>query len=141
MPKVDFYILADQNPNGRQLLACRLTEKAYSLGHTVYIHVDNAEEAQRLDDLLWTFRDGSFVPHTLFPAAADDTSPVLIGWHADSAAGADVLINLGAEVPAFFERFERIAELVNQEPIVLQTSRQRFRAYRDRGLNPETHKI
>ena len=141
MPRVDFYILADQRPNGRPLLACRLTEKAHGLGHTVYIHVDNAEEARRLDDLLWTFRDGSFVPHALYPAPAEDASPVLIGWDADSDASADVLINLATDVPAFFERFDRVAELVNQEPVVLQTSRQRFRVYRDSGISPETHRL
>ncbi len=37
MPRVDFYVLPDHKDNGRALLACRLADKAYSLGHTVYL--------------------------------------------------------------------------------------------------------
>ena len=141
MPKVDFYILPNDNPNGRLLLACRLAEKAYNLGHRIYIQTDSNDQARRLDDLLWAFRDGSFVPHALCPVAADDVSPILIGTGADSSVEADVLINLAAELPSSFERFQRVAELVNQEPDILRTSRQRFRVYQQQGISPEIHKL
>ena len=38
MTRIDFYILRSADIRNRQLLACRLTEKAYRLGHTVYPH-------------------------------------------------------------------------------------------------------
>ena len=58
--RVDFYILSTSGELARQQFACRLAEKAYKLKHNVHIHVANQESARRLDDLLWTFRDGSF---------------------------------------------------------------------------------
>lgn len=140
MPRVDFYILPDRAAESRPRLACRLAEKAYQLGHTVYIHAASAEQARYLDDLLWTFRQGSFVPHALYPAPPDDTSPVLIGW-AEEAPAAAVLINLTQDIPAFFERFQRVAELVDQTPETLAQSRERFRLYRERGCSPQSHKL
>jgi DNA polymerase III subunit chi len=52
-----------------------------------------------------------------------------------------VLINLGAEVPQFFGRFERVAELVDQRPELLAQSRERFRFYRERGYELNTHQL
>ena len=141
MPRIDFYVLSSRTPDGRLLLACRLVEKAYGLGHKVYIYTDSAEQARYLDDLLWTFRQGSFVPHTLYPPPEGDSSPVLIGWGEAPETQAEVLINLTHEVPAFFERFQRVAELVDQNPQTLAKSRERFRFYRDKGYEPASHKL
>jgi len=140
-PRIDFYVLPGQEPNGRLLLACRLAEKAYGLGHRVYLHAAASEQARQLDDLLWTFRQGSFVPHTLCPPPEGDASPVSIGWDGTPAAVAEVLINLGDTVPAFFERYERVVELVDQQPPVLAKSRERFRFYRNRGYEPVSHRL
>lgn len=140
MPRVDFYILPDRSPNGRLLLACRLAEKAYLLGHTVYLHAESAQQARVADDWLWTFRPGSFVPHALHPAGPQPP-PVLIGWGGDSDAAAQVLINLTHQVPAFYERFERVAELVDQDPRTLARCRERFRWYKAQGVEPGTHRL
>lgn len=141
MPRIDFYILPEQKPDGRDLLACRLAEKAYSLGHNVYIHTVSAEQGQRLDDLLWTFRQGSFVPHSLYPTDADDLSPVLIGWVDAPVLQGEVLVNMTHEVPDFHDRFTRVVELVDQDPYTLTKSRERFRRYRERGYTLESHRL
>lgn len=141
MSRIDFYILPDQKPDGRDLLACRLAEKAYTLGHSVYIHTVSAEQGERLDDLLWTFRQGSFVPHSLYPPAADDRSPVHIGWVDAPELQADVLVNMTHDVPDFVARFARVVELVDQDPHTLMKSRERFRLYRERGYTPESHRL
>jgi DNA polymerase-3 subunit chi len=138
--RVDFYILSQQAPNARALLACRLAEKIYKLGHTVYIHTESAQHGQQLDDLLWTFRQGSFVPHGLYPPAADDHSPVLIGWTTEPAE-ADVLVNMTHDVPKFFEHFARVVELVDQDTYTLAQSRIRFRFYREQGYEPQSHRL
>ncbi len=139
--RVDFYVLPEAGERARQLLACRLTEKAYTLGHRVYIHVADAALAQQLDELLWTFRQHSFVPHARYPTEAGETAPVLIGTDAEPDCPADVLINLAEQVPAGHARFQRIAELVDQQPAVLEASRARFRFYREQGLEPHSHKL
>ena len=65
MARVDFYILAQSDERARHVLACKLAEKAWRLDNTVYIHTRDRSDAESIDELLWTFRDGSFVPHGL----------------------------------------------------------------------------
>ena len=141
MPRIDFYVLRDQKDNGRALLACRLTDKAYNLGHTVYIFTTSEAQAAALDDLLWTFRQDSFIPHERYPLAGEESSPVLVGMAPPAEVDAQVLINFTDVLPEGFERFQRVVELVDPHPEGLAKSRERFRQYRERGLTPETHKL
>ena len=141
MPRIDFYVLPDQRDNGRALLACRLADKAYNLGHTVYILTASEAQVAALDDLLWTFRQDSFIPHERYPLAGEESSPVLIGATLPAEVNGQVLINYTDGLPEGFERFERVVELVDSQPEVLAKSRERFRQYREKGLTPETHKL
>ncbi|HPE73297.1 MAG TPA: DNA polymerase III subunit chi [Candidatus Competibacter sp.] len=141
MPRIDFYVLPDQKENGRALLACRLADKAYGLGHTVYLFTASEARAAALDDLLWTFRQDSFVPHERYPLVGEEGSPVLVGTAAPATVEAQVLINLADALPEGFERYERVVELVDQHPEVLAQSRERFRQYREQGCLLETHKL
>lgn len=138
MTKVDFYILAN---GSREHTACKLSEKAYGLGKRIYIHTESAQQAQKIDDLLWTFRDGSFVPHEQYQANTPCESPIQIGCAENPDTDCDVLINLASEVPLFFSRFLRVAELVGTEPTAKTQGRDRFRFYRDRGYPLETHEL
>ena len=141
MPRIDFYVLPDQKENGRALLACRLADKAYGLGHTVYVFTASEARAAALDDLLWTFRQDSFVPHERYPLVGEEGSPVLVGTAAPATVEAQVLINLADALPEGFERYERVVELVDQHPEVLAQSRERFRQYREQGCLLETHRL
>jgi len=140
MTRVDFYILPDQAEKNRLMLACRLAEKAFKQGHSIYIHTASMQSSTHLDELMWTFRQGSFVPHQL--ASAEQLSPVLIGHQQEAPDGqADVLLNMTADVPLFFSRFQRVAELVNQADEIRQQARTRFKFYRDRGYPMHTHNL
>ncbi len=140
MTRVDFYILPDQAEQNRMVLACRLAEKAFRQGHQIYIHTSSEQVSEQLDELMWTFRQNSFVPHQL--ATAADQAPVTIG-HQEQAPDeqADVLLNMSAEVPLFFSRFKRVAELVNQAEDTRQQGRIRYKFYRDRGYPMHTHNL
>lgn len=142
-PRIDFYVLSECKENGRMLLACRLTDKAYQLGHSVYIATASEAQAAILDDLLWTFRQDSFIPHERYSAAHPQESPVLIGIGADVAPhrNLQILINLTDVIPNGLEHYQRVIEVVDTDPQVLAASRQRFREYREHGLTQETHKL
>ena len=62
---------------------------------------------------------------------------LLLAWGGDAGGVQDLLINLDSRVPAFFERFARIAEVVNQEPLTRQALRDSYRFYRQRGYAPQ----
>lgn len=141
MTKVDFYILKDNNAMNRDTLACRLAEKAYQQQHHIYLHTQSQQDAQRLDDLLWTFNQGSFLPHDIVDTSTPSTAPIKIGFGETTLEDYDVLINLGNEVPKHFSRFTRIAELVDANESARQQARERFRFYRDRGYPLESHEL
>ena len=141
MTQVDFYILNDSAPQARPLFACRLTEKAYKQGHQVYINTESAPQLKQLDDLLWTFRAGSFLPHALYNSAADTGQPVLLSHALEPEGPADVLVNLDSTVPPWFGRFNRVAELVGADQTARATARERYRFYQDRGYTLNTHKL
>ena len=143
MTRVDFYVLKAGSARQRSVFACRLTEKAFRLGHRVYLHTASNRDTTQLNDLLWTFRDGSFVPHLPIEQASGETedndTPVHIGHGEEPGHHTDLMINLTDEVPLFFSRFERVAEIVAAD--TRETARDRFRFYRDRGYSLETHTL
>ncbi len=140
MARVDFYVLSQPGEQARQIFACRLAEKAYRLNNRVHIETGDAAAAARLDELLWTFRDGSFVPHHVL-GDSDLDSPVTIGCGARDVGDRDLLINLCDDIPPIAAGFPRIAELVTADDACRQASRQRFTAYRDEGHTLESHDV
>ena len=141
MTRVDFYILQGDDAHTRPLFACRLAEKAYVLGHRVYIHTESATQTAHLDELLWTFKQDGFLPHAVQGTEQDAPSPILLGHTGEPDTNTDVLINLAPEVPLFFSRFERVAELIDQQEQRKRQGRERYSFYRDRGYELQTHQL
>ncbi|MDE2305161.1 MAG: DNA polymerase III subunit chi [Gammaproteobacteria bacterium] len=139
--RVDFYLLGGSDPRARHTFACRLAEKIYLRGLRAVLLTETAEEAKALDQLLWTFSDRSFVPHSLCDVQGADEAPVRLTADAALAPAADVLVNLGGAVAAGTERFARVAEIVDAEPTLRARARERFKAYRDLQFTVETHQI
>ncbi|BCX89269.1 DNA polymerase III subunit chi [Methylomarinovum tepidoasis] len=142
MTRVDFYVLPGADASARRVFACRLAEKAWKAGHKIFIRVNDAAEAGILDELLWTFRQGSFVPHSLAENRDNDPlAAVLIGTGAAPEDFHDFLINLAPDVPEDWAHYRRLAEIVDQDEAVRQAGRQKYRFYQSQGLEPATHKI
>ncbi|MGI9331803.1 MAG: DNA polymerase III subunit chi [Gammaproteobacteria bacterium] len=137
MSRVDFYVLAGGQP---EAFACRLAEKISLLGHRVNVLVGSDEGARRLDDLMWTFRQDSFVPHAL-AGAATPGDPVVIHGAEEPSAELDVLINLTPRLPECAGRTVRILEIVGPDAESKAAARHRFRAYQERDFEIEHHKI
>ncbi len=144
MTQVDFYITDSESDDARLKLACRIVEKAVRERQHVFINSSSEVEARKLDELLWTFSQGSFIPHRIVQEAlpAVPPEPVLIGLVPEPVGERwDVLINLGASVPEYFSRYQRVAEVVDGDTARREQSRERYRFYRDRGYNLRTHQI
>lgn len=147
MTRIDFYVLPSDQPGEADTFACRLAEKANRAGMSVLIAVDTAERAEEMDRLLWTFREDSFLPHALQSAgestgeSAAEGTAVEINCGEEPGTHHGLLINLCREVPGWFSRFERLAEIVVQQPEVLARSRTRFSHFRDRGYPLQSHKL
>ena len=141
MTRVDFYILQHDRAGAGEQLTCKLTEKAYKQGHQVYINVASDQQLKKLDDLLWTYRDGSFLPHERYSAEDPAEQPILLGHDVEPDGPNDVLVNLANDIPAFFSRFNRVVELVCGNESQREAARTRYRFYKDRGYTLNTHKL
>lgn len=134
MTDIDFYILSAQEPQQRLDFACRLVEKAYRSRCKVYIHLDNDAEAKAFDELLWNYRENSFIPHGLVGSDdLEENCPVYIGSGDQQAPHFDVLLNLATEIPATFARHKRLLEIVIQQDAVLAATRLHYKFYKERG--------
>jgi DNA polymerase III subunit chi len=140
LPHVSFYLLNESVPDGKLRAACRLTRKAVSQGYTVYILTSNDEQARRLDDLLWTFEQGSFVPHRI-DGDQGDPAPVVIGSNPPEADPPSLLISLSRDTLNHFHVYRRIAEFVDFSDEDRQLARKLYRTYRERGCQLDTHHI
>ena len=138
---VDFYVLEEVSARARLRTACRVVEKAYLAGNTVLVWHTDAEELREFDDLLWTFGDGSFVPHDPLSPSGFETAPVLLSMATPPPGPVDVLVNLAPDVPACAGVAQRVAEFIDGDPARRQAGRNRFRSYKDRGLSPNTHNL
>lgn len=143
MSRVDFYVLSQDAPDARLRTACRLIEKAFDQGIRTYVQTSTLDQAQRLDELLWTFNDRSFLPHEVSNGSTASHPRVLV-LLGDAPAPRDhrqLLVNLTNVLPAELDSYERIAEIVDMDPENKRLSRERYKVYRDRGCTLETHNL
>lgn len=122
--------------------SCRLLRKAWGSGAQVVV-TGEPDMLRRLDQLLWTFSPLEFVPHCQLtsPAATVATTPVVLAGSLDACPHHEVLVNLGHEVPAGFERFERFIELVTLADDDRAAARSRWKHYTDRGYAMKRHDL
>lgn len=137
MTRIDFYVDVDD----RLAFACRLAAKAMQQSVKVLIYAPAAEIAERIDRMLWLVPPTGFVPHCMTHDRLAAETPVLIARGADELPHDELLLNLHDEWPAPFARFHRLAEIVSRDEADRQLARGRFRFYRDRGYQIQTHRI
>ena len=139
MARADFYLLSEAGDAARERFACRLAAKVYGLDHRVHLRVPDAAALERLDGLLWTFSDDSFVPHDVVLDGRATAPVTLADAHRALPAGTDVCINLCDDVVD--AACERIAEIVAADEPARAAGRRRYAAYRERGLALEMHRL
>lgn len=137
--QVDFYILATPGLDSHKL-ACRLALMAWERGHRITIAAPSEDQARAVDELLWSFPPSRFVPHGMEGTPEAAAAPVRITWGGRAKAG-EVLINLDRQPVADPEKFDRLLEIVPHRKADREASREKFRYYRDQGLDPQTHDI
>lgn len=144
MSQADFYIMKEAEDEQRFLIACRLTEKAMAQGLKVYIHTASEQSAQDMDDLLWSFKPESFIPHTIVGLEDnmdDEEIPVLIGYEGNASTKGQLLINLCDQVPDGVENFDRIAEIVPNREEAKVISREHWNTCKTLGFELKHHQM
>ena len=139
--RIDFYVLEVNATDGRFRLACKIIDRAYRSGYSVYLWTRDDQESVLLDDLLWTFSQTSFIPHVRNNGKTGLTATVHINHHPPKSGAAEVVVSVADQPVEDYSNFARIAEVVGFDEVEKQSGRSRFKFYRDQGLELETHRI
>jgi len=137
MTEIDFYTHADD----RLQVASRLCVKLLALGRKVRVLTLDRTMTSRLDTMLWTSPAIGFLPHCRLSDALAPETPIIVDDALEHSGDAEVLINLHVEQPPFFRRFERLAEIVNDEADIVAAGRTKWQTYKQQGYTLRVHDL
>jgi len=154
--QVDFYLIKNAINEGQLKLASRLSSKLLGLHKRVMLITENRSVSERVDALMWSFSDTSFVPHDHISNLGQNiekennktpqfnhiriTELETISQHTLSI-NYDVLINLCAKVPAIVEHFPRVIEIIAADNDAKTTGRLRYKEYQQKSTEIVTHQL
>ena len=102
MTRIDFHT----NIPDKLSYACRLARKAYAAGGKLVLLTEDAAQAAKLNDALWSLSETDFLPHVMAgdPLAAQTPIIVTDSDEVELPHG-DMLVNLARRAPANVDRF------------------------------------
>ncbi|MGZ8175928.1 DNA polymerase III subunit chi, partial [Methylobacter sp.] len=119
----------------------KLIEKAYRSGSFCYVLTDDAEQSRIIDDLLWTFRAGSFIPHQIYTGEPPGLEKVILLGSLDAPEHwQKILFNLSSHYPNLGPQTGRILEILDNSETTKEAGRNRYRQYQQSGMKITTHK-
>ena len=150
--QVMFYILSDEKPdNDSKNLDAKNTSSAfyhaclqasyfYRQNQRVFIYTQDQNQAEQIDELLWSFDSDSFVPHNLVGEGPKQGAAVEISYQ-PLRGRRPVLINLTSTVPDFAHQFQFIVDFVPTDEALKQQARERFKVCRQRGFQVDNQTV
>lgn len=147
--RVDFHSqVGDKLP-----YCCRLVRKVLSLSESEgpmkqVVISGSLKTLETLDELLWSFSAEEFLPHCFIDEESAPFCPVVLASDdaielLEGVPHADVFIHLGQEflpnIEAIAARFDRVVEIVSMEDSDLLAGRERFKQYRQMGVELHNH--
>ena len=139
MTRIDFYVQNQANQIAYERLICKITEKAWQNQHAIFLLCSNTEQVDRFDELLWTFSETSFIPHS--PICDGDGKVVILSSERKTLRNHEVLINLTTDVPEHAGKFIRVIESTGYNEAMREDARKKYKYYKDRGYPIFTHEI
>jgi len=148
MTDINFYVSPQEGLDHRLIIAHRLVKLALKHNLTIFINTENEETSKQVDKLLWTKEKHSFIPHgiisnnnSLENNNLETANKVFISHNYEPMNDCDYLINLTNQRPAFFSRFKKVAEILDNTDEILSAGRKRYAFYRDRGYTLAYHQM
>jgi DNA polymerase-3 subunit chi len=121
--------------------AAGLIAKACAQKKALLVYAPDPAIASALDRALWVSNPIGFVPHVRANSPLAAETGVIIADRLENLPQDQRLMNLSGEVPPGFSRFASVIEVVSEEPDVRQPARERFKFYKDRGYEIQSHDL
>jgi len=153
MTEINFYVSKKEGLDHRLAILHKLVVMAQNRNLNIHIHTDTDLLNQTIDEYLWTKETSSFIPHEIINStdtenlnsiqlknneasvklASISHKQISISNVFEPITNCDYLINITNERPAFFSRFSKVAEILDNSEEIITAGRKRYSFYRDRG--------
>ena len=141
-PDVLFHHFHSIGSKNYLLYVCKLVEKGFKQKiQPIYIQTKNQQQAVQLDKLLWTFKQDSFIPHTIVGDSGLDSTPVQIGWNENQFHTAAAIVNLSEEIPISYLESKKIHEIIDDDEVKKNKARERWKNYKAEGCHLDVRQI
>lgn len=137
MNRVDFYF----NASDKLEVMAKLLHKSVNGGFHVFVHMRDPKMMQMFNQYLWHSRPLSFLPHVLADHFLATQTPVVIGSDPGSIMKLDILINYDPLIPDYYSRFDRVLEVVSEDAVDRELSREHFRFFKQNGCPVFSHDL
>ncbi len=114
----------------------KLLEKAVSAGFRAVLSTDTPERLELLNQLLWNYDAGSFLPHGSKEDGHESEQPIYLSTGTDSPNNAKLLVITDGKWPDNSNQYERIADIFDgNDPAALTAARVRWTNYKNQGFS------
>jgi len=137
MTQIEFHFNATDKLN----YACRLLRKGASINQRLFVVVPEAD-LQHLDAALWSLSPHDFVTHCQASQVhLLSHSAVILATQLKAVEGVKTAVNLGPGLPEGFESFDRLIEVVSDDPADRLEARERWKEYTALGYSLQRHDL
>ncbi len=123
-----FHGAADKFLAAVQWLALQNAQRSRTL-----VVLTEATALDRFDQLLWSRPPTRFLAHCRLGHPLQSQTPIILTPHLEATPDDLTVLNLDLEIPAGFERYQALVEIISADENDRQAGRNRFRYYRERG--------
>jgi DNA polymerase-3 subunit chi len=128
------------NSTVKSRIVCDLAENCYLNNERLVIYTKSEEECRKIDLLLWTWKQQSFIPHKYFDTlSSSQKEPIVLTTNIDNPADYTTVLlvdPLPVEKVIQFSKVIDFAEKYDSQG--LELSRQRYKVYKNQGLKIST---
>ncbi|MBF7690036.1 DNA polymerase III subunit chi [Acinetobacter pollinis] len=135
MTAISFYLF-EKSVERQVQSACRLARKVLKTTPKLWWYCPSKELQHTLDDLLWSFDPTSFITHGI----DETTGQVCISGNLPTE-GEWIIFNFSDDVIDVKDTFKHIIEIVENTEASKITGRDKFKQYRQLGIEPRTFKL
>ncbi len=121
-------------------IVCDLAEKCYLDNQRIVIYAENENACKNIDTLLWTWKQQSFIPHMFLDSLSEPhQEPVIITSIIEAIADYSTLLLVDPLPLAVVSQFPTVIDFAEKyEAQALESSRERYKIYRDQNFKIET---
>ncbi|MDD4556753.1 MAG: DNA polymerase III subunit chi [Alphaproteobacteria bacterium] len=134
MTRVDFYHLQTQTLDN---VLPKLVERAYDTGKKIKIKIGKEENIEKLNSLLWTYQEQSFLPHGSKKDGFSEMQPIFLSSDEENPNKSEILFLTDGAICELEEgtAYDRILNIFDgNSPEALETARNFWKLLKSHNL-------